>query len=167
MDIAGCVYDIVARSGPASGTPFASPPTLNVGGRRNRFTAAVSSVPNCDGLYLTHRNLTSDTKLITTPGYPCRRFPPAQPIFPPSPFRPTACFQAFQQEKRPAEGDWACKSGSSGTSGLHDRDANVTIDFPDMVGAESVTLRDPPGIAAKYGRNQTRQPDRQHRGSPT
>lgn len=153
MDIAGYLrYDIVARSGPASGYALRiTTDIVNVGAGATGSHGYSVIGTNRDGLYLTHRNLTSDTRLRTTPGYLCSVDAytgatnlstvtiPANDVFP-----------GIPAGKATGRGDWACNSGSGGTSGLHDRDANVTIDF-DMVGAESVTLRDPLWYAAKYG----------------
>lgn len=153
MDIAGYLrYDIVAAGGTATGYAIKiTTDIVNVGAGATGSHGYSVIGTDRDGLYLTHRNLTSDANISSTPGYLCgvTAYTGATNLSTVA-IAANGVFPGIPAGKITGRGDWACRSGSGGTTGLHDRDANITIDF-DMVGAESVTIRDPLWYAAKYG----------------
>ena len=148
MDIAGYLrYDILAPVSPATRYRLkVTTDIINVGaGWTGSHGFSIIGSNGFDGRYLTHRHRTADSSISGASGYLCGNasyraasdlsLVTLNPAIPPA----------------TGTGAWACNVNipNDNTNDV-DRDAPVTLTF-EMVGAESVTLRDPLWYAAKYG----------------
>lgn len=150
MDIAGYLrYDIVT-SGSTKQLRITTD-IVNVGAGWTGSHGFSVIGTNRDGRYITHRHGATDAVMNTTPGYLCGVAAyrnstnlstvavPANGVFPGIPAGAMGNFR----------GDHACRVDQAWNV-VQDRDSPVSITL-DMVGADSVTLREPLWYAAKYG----------------
>lgn len=152
MDIAGYLrYDIIANTTPPQLRITTDIINVGAGWTGSHGFSVIGT--SKDGRYLTHRHRTSDSIMASTPGYLCGlsnyRASTDLSTTPAAGIPVNGVFPGIPLGRMTGRGDWACDT-SSDNNNVRDRDSPVTITF-DMVGAESVTLKDPLWYAAKYG----------------
>lgn len=148
MDTAGYLrYDILAPVSPSTRYRLkVTTDIINVGaGWTGSHGFSIIGSSGFDGRYLTHRHRSADSSIAGASGYLCGnasyRAASDLSLITLNPAIPAAT----------GNGTWACNVNiTNDNNNVVDRDSPVTLMF-EMVGAESVTLRDPLWYAAKYG----------------
>jgi type IV pilus assembly protein PilY1 len=143
MDIAGYLrYDILGSSAPYR--LKVTTDIINVGaGWTGSHGFSIIGTSGFDGRYLTHRHNSDDSQMSGALGYLCGNSAYNSSTNLATTTLPSSIPAAT------GNGSWACNVQSAWNA-VNDRDSPVTLTF-DMIGAESVILRDPLWYAAKYG----------------
>ncbi len=150
MDIAGYLrYDILTPLSPSTRYRLkVTTDIINVGaGWTGSHGFSIMGSNGFDGRYLTHRHMTSDSMMSSAEGYLCgiANYRGATNLA-------TATLPSSVPPIEGPNGNWACNVHDDWDT-INNRgglDSPVTLTF-EMLGASSVTVRDPLWYAAKYG----------------